>query len=168
MAKELFNKDAIFISDQKNQSDVFKEIVPKLQKLGLVKDDFLENLLAREDKYPTGISLRPLSRQLPDIAIPHTEGKYVNTSMIVPIVLKENVEFKNMVNPPESLPVKFMFMILSKDSDIHAEILGNIMDFLSKQATEDLIKLFNSKTPEEVYEFLKANFETRKSVETIG
>lgn len=168
MAKELFKKDAIFISEKKNQRDVFKEIVPNLQKLGLVKEDFLENLLIREDKYPTGISLKPLSRQLPDIAIPHTEGKYVNTSMIVPIVLKEKIEFKNMVNPPESLPVKFMFMILSKDSDVHAEILGNIMDFLSQQSTEDLIKLFNSKTSEEVYRFLKAKFETRKSVETIG
>ncbi|QNQ84233.1 PTS sugar transporter subunit IIA [Lactobacillus sp. PV037] len=168
MTKELFSKDAVFVSEKENQSEVFKEVVPKLQKLGLVKEDFLENLLTREDKYPTGISLRPLSRQLPNIAIPHTEGKYVNTSMIIPIALKKNIEFKNMVNPPEDLPVKFMFMILSEDSDIHAKILGDIMDFLSEQSAEDLIELFNSKTPAEVYDYLKSNFNFRKSVEAIG
>lgn len=168
MAKELFKQDAVFVSEQKSQNDVFKEVVPKLQKMGLVKADFLENLLIREKKFPTGISLRPLSRQLPNVAIPHTEGKYVNTSMIVPIVLKNSVDFKNMVNPPETLSVKFMFMILSQDSDIHAEILGNIMDFLSKQDPEDLIKLFNSKTPQEIFNYLAANFKTRKSVEAIG
>lgn len=126
--------------------------------LGYVKGDFIENIIEREEKYPTGISTRPLSRELPNVAIPHTEGKFVNTRLIVPIALKKPVQFNNMVNPSESFDVKFLFMILNDNPDMHSNILAQIMDFLAKTDADDLNQLFNSVDSDKIYEFLENNF----------
>lgn len=106
--------------------------------------------------------MRPLSRKLPDVAVPHTEGNYVSTQLIVPIALRNSATFNNMVNPTEKLKVKFLFLILNNDPDMHSTILAKIMDFLAGTSVDDLNELFNSDSNEEIYDFLENNFETEK------
>lgn len=160
MASEnLFRKDAVFVTDKTDRNEIFKDVYHKLLDMGLVKGDFIENIIDREEKYPTGILTRPLSRELPNIAIPHTEGEYVNTRLIVPVALEKPVIFNNMVNPTEELEVKFLFMILNDDPDMHANILARIMDFLAQSSPDDLNELFNSTSPARIYQMLEENFD---------
>ncbi|MCT3347780.1 PTS sugar transporter subunit IIA [Lactobacillus hominis] len=156
--KKLFNKKAVFVTDKTDRNEIFRDVYQELLDLGYVKGDFIQNIIEREDKYPTGISTRPLSHDLPNVAIPHTEGKFVNKQMIVPIALKQPVKFNNMVNPTETLEVKFLFMILNDNPDLHSNILANIMDFLAQTDVEDLNDLFNETDPEQIYDFLETNF----------
>ena len=83
--KGLFADDAVFISSQSDKEAVIREVYQKLLDRGYVKGDFIEHILERENKYPTGIDTSPISKDLPNVAIPHTEGEFVNTRMIVPI-----------------------------------------------------------------------------------
>ena len=106
--------------------------------------------------------MRPLSRELPDVAVPHTEGDYVSAQLIVPIALRNSATFNNMVNPSEALEVKFLFLILNNDPDMHSTILAKIMDFLAGTSVDDLNELFNSDSNEEIYDFLENNFENEK------
>ena len=76
--QSLFDENAIFISKSTQKEDVIKEISDKLLKMGFVKEKFLENVLAREKDYPTGIDLSVVDPELPNIAIPHTEAEFVN------------------------------------------------------------------------------------------
>ena len=41
---------------------------------------------------------------MPNVAIPHTEGEFVNARLIVPIALKHPIKFQNMIEP-DSLPI---------------------------------------------------------------
>lgn len=158
-SEDLFRKDAVFVTDKTDRNEIFKDVYQKLLDMGLVKGDFIDNIIEREEKYPTGILTRPLSRELPNVAIPHTEGKFVNARLIVPIALKNPVTFNNMVNPTEELQVKFLFMILNDDPDMHANILARIMDFLAGSSPDDLNELFNSTSPAKIYQMLEENFE---------
>jgi mannitol/fructose-specific phosphotransferase system IIA component (Ntr-type) len=81
---EFFFKDTVYVSDKQSQEEVFEEVYQDLLKKELVTEDFLENLLLeRERNYPTGLDLSPVSKILPDIAIPHTESEFVRTTRII-------------------------------------------------------------------------------------
>lgn len=158
----LFAKDAVFISNATDRDEVFSEVYSKLLKAGYVKGNFLSHVLEREDKYPTGIDTSPISKDLPNIAIPHTEGEFVNARLIVPVELKHPIMFKNMVDPSKKLEVKFWFMILNNDPEGQANVLAQIMDFLSHTPVEKLNKLFNLNSTNEIYDFLIDNFKQDK------
>lgn len=86
-------------------------------KRAMSKMIFLCNLKERENNYPTGIDITPISTELANVAIPHTEGEFVNARLIVPVKLTQEVTFKNMILPDEELSVKFLFMILNNDPE---------------------------------------------------
>lgn len=153
-----FSKDAVYVMDGNNQDEILKEIYDQLIEGGYVKGNFLEHILNREHNFPTGLNLNTISENLPNIAVPHTEGEFVNTSLIVPVALKNPVIFHNMIKPREELEVKFLFMLLDNHPDGQAQLLSQVMDFLAKTPVNELRNFLNFENTESIYEFLKQNF----------
>lgn len=156
--QEFFNPDAVFVTSKSTCDEVLKNIYQLLSKKDYVKDGFLKHIIEREHNYPTGLTLSTLGKDLPCIAVPHTEGQFVKKRLIVPVSLKNPVTFKNMVNPEEDLSVKFLFMLLETNPDGQAVLLSKVMDFLAKTDPEILKKLFNCQTPDRIYQILNENF----------
>lgn len=154
----LFEKDAAFISHAETRSQVFEEVANKLVAQGLVKPEFLRNLNEREDNYPTGIDMTPVSTDYPNIAIPHTETEFVNSRKIIPVKLSTPISFSNMIDPDQKLEVRFLFMILNNDPEGQANMLAQIMDFINKTSHDQLIDFFNSDSERAIYDFLSNNF----------
>lgn len=154
----LFAKDAVYISDSVDRDMVFSDVYRNLLKAGYVKGNFLSHVLEREDLYPTGIDTSPISKELPNIAIPHTEGEFVNARLIVPVLLKHPIRFNNMVDPQKTLDVSFLFMILNNDPTVQANVLAQIMDFLAHTSVDKLMELFSLDSTKEIYDFLTENF----------
>ena len=154
----LFSANAVFVSDASEPTTIFKEVSDKLLALDLVNDGFFNGINQREQQYPTGIDTSPIAKELPNIAVPHTEGEFVNTCLIVPVALKVPVSFKNMIAPDQSLPVKFLFMILNNNPEGQANILAQIMDFLRLTSVSKLQTLFNLTETDKIYQFLSENF----------
>ena len=154
----LFAKDAVYNSDSVDRDMVFSDVYRNLLKAGYVKGNFLSHVLEREDLYPTGIDTSPISKKLPNIAIPHTEGEFVNARLIVPVLLKHPIRFNNMVDPQKTLDVSFLFMILNNDPTGQANVLAQIMDFLAHTSVDKLMELFSLDSTKEIYDFLTENF----------
>ena len=154
----LFAKDAVYISDSVDRDMVFSDVYRNLLKAGYVKGNFLSHVLEREDLYPTGIDTSPISKKVPNIAIPHTEGEFVNARLIVPVLLKHPIRFNNMVDPQKTLDVSFLFMILNNDPTGQANVLAQIMDFLAHTSVDKLMELFSLDSTKEIYDFLTENF----------
>ena len=154
----LFAKDAVYISDSVDRDMVFSDVYRNLLKAGYVKGNFLSHVLEREDLYPTGIDTSPISKKLPNIAIPHTEGEFVNARLIVPVLLKHPIRFNNMVDPQKTLDVSFLFMILNNDPTGQANVLAQIMDLLAHTSVDKLMELFSLDSTKEIYDFLTENF----------
>lgn len=154
----LFAKDAVYIIDSVDRDMVFSDVYRNLLKAGYVKGNFLSHVLEREDLYPTGIDTSPISKELPNIAIPHTEGEFVNARLIVPVLLKHPIRFNNMVDPQKTLDVSFLFMILNNDPTGQANVLAQIMDFLAHTSVDKLMELFSLDSTKEIYDFLTENF----------
>ena len=154
----LFDKESVFISDKCRKEDVISEVSAKLQEMGLVKDKFMENVLLREKDYPTGIDLSVIDPELPNIAIPHTEAEFVNVRRVIPVHLNNEMEFKNMINPDQSLKVKFLFMILNDDPEGQSNILAQIMNFVTTTPVNELKTFFKRADTTAIYNYLVKKF----------
>lgn len=155
---ELFNRDFIYIRKEKTKEEVFDFVATDLLKRGYVTKDFYGNLLERESTYPTGMDMKVIDEELPNIAIPHTESDYVNKTLVVPVKLVEKIEFKNMIKPEESLEVSYLFMILNDQKEEQSNILASIMDFWSSNDPAELKEFFKYDKPNDIYNFLVKNF----------
>lgn len=154
----LFDKETVFILKGESQEEIFRTVANDLLEKDLVTDDFLENLLERENNFPTGIDLSVIDPKLPNIAIPHTEIEFVKTKRIIPIRLIQPIAFQNMIQPDQSLEVSFLFMILNDSATEQSNMLADIMDYLNQTDPKELGDFFESTKEEEVYEFLVDNF----------
>lgn len=154
----IFCEDTVFVSSQTSQNDVFREVYDILLKKKLVTVDFLDHLIEREENYPTGLDLTLIDQALPNIAIPHTESEYVNTTRIIPIKLNHPISFNNMIQPKTELKVSFLFMILNKDGETQSNLLATIMDFINALDQSTLLHFFQLNDPKEIYTFLTKNF----------
>lgn len=156
--KSIFASDAVFVSSETNQDKLLEEIYNQLLACGYVKGNFLAHIVEREHNYPTGLNTNTLGMDLPNIAIPHTEGEFVNTRLIVPVALENPVIFHNMINPSEALEVKFLFMLLETNPDGQAKLLSQVMNFLAKTPEKDLRNFLNFTDPDAIYQYLIQNF----------
>lgn len=156
--KKLFFEETIYVSGKTTQEEVFEEVYLNLLNKQLVTEDFLESLLERERNYPTGLDLSPVSDILPDIAIPHTESEYVRTTRIIPIKLKNEITFHNMISPSDQLSVRFLFMILNDNGEAQAGMLAAIMDFINSVDKDALRSFFELENTEAIYKFLEEYF----------
>lgn len=154
---ELIDKDLIFILNAEEKEDVFKEIYTTLYEKDLVTEDFLNMIIKRENEYPTGMDMSVIDGVDYNIAIPHTESYAVKTKKVIPVKLEEEILFNNMINPEESLKVKFLFIILNDGSDEQTGILAKIMDFVTQ--TKDINTLFEMDSKEEIYKYIQNNFD---------
>lgn len=154
----LFSEDTVYVSEGNSQTAVFEEVYQSLLAKKLVTENFLDNLIEREENYPTGLNLAPISQELPNIAIPHTESEFVNTTRIVPIKLKKDILFHNMIQPDEVMNVRFLFMILNQNGEEQSGLLADIMDFINSIEQTELIDFFNEEDPKMIYQFLEKNF----------
>lgn len=157
--QDYFSKNAIYVMDGATQDEILKKIYDQLVQQGYVKENFLEHIIEREHNFPTGLNLNTLGDDLPNIAVPHTEGAFVNTSLIVPAALKKPVIFHNMIKPQEEIEVKFLFMLLDDHPDGQAQLLSKVMDFLAKTPADELRNFLNFENIESIYQFLEQNFQ---------
>lgn len=155
MTEKMLDPASCFVIDAEDQEDLFTQVYQRLLKEGLVADGFLDQVIEREENYPTGLSSQNLGADLPNLAFPHTEGIFVKKDRLVPIKLLKPVTFHSMVDPQVSLPVGFCFMLLDDKADGQAKLLSQTMTYLSQANPSELKELFSLTDPQAIYDFLE-------------
>ena len=150
---QLFQQDLIFKEEFTNLDEAFEAMADKLFKRGLVKETYLEAIKEREKNYPTGIDLSVVEKNFPNVAIPHTESQYCNATYVILVKLKNEITVKNMMDSNIELQVKYLFMILNEAGGEQANILANIMGFVTDKANIDSLE--KAETIKELYEVVQ-------------
>ena len=153
-----FAKNAIFVSKEKSKEKIFKAVYQDLVEKGYAQGDFYQDILSRENNFPTGLSLKTLGPSLPNIAVPHIEGVFVKKSLIVPVAIKYPVTFNNLIDENQNFSVKFLFMLLDATPDGQAKLFSAVLDFLANTSQDELKYLFEMDNAEEIYKFLSEKF----------
>ncbi|OCB00876.1 PTS sugar transporter subunit IIA [Clostridium beijerinckii] len=143
------NSDLIALNlEVKNKEEIIQELGKRMFEKGYVKSTYIDAVLEREKTLPTGLDIGEMC-----VAIPHTDSKHVNESNVALAVLKNPVEFRNMIDPSKKVEVMVVFLLAINDPDSQVTLLSKLMSVF--QNVELLKQIKNSSSTEEVTKLLK-------------
>lgn len=124
--------------DFKTSDEVIQAIGGKLFEAGFVKESFVQAAIDRESNLPTGL---PLGGKI-NAAIPHTEIEHVLKPALGMATLMNEVEFRNMVSPTDSVPVRLVFLLALEQPKAQIEMLQEVAGVLQNaDLVERLVSL---------------------------
>lgn len=148
MDNKLIYRDLIFVNQEfDSQYEMLSFLNNILEEKGFVKDTFLENVLKREKKYPTG-----LDTGLIKVALPHTDSENVNKSCVTVCTLKKPIIFGQMDEPENKIEANIVFLLAIKDSKQQVPVLAKLMGVFAD--SKKLKEIYESKNIDDVYKML--------------
>ena len=145
-----FYGDLIYLNrDFSDREEMFNEIGTVLIEKGMVKPAYIEEILKREESFPTGIDLGYMQ-----VAMPNVEAKHVNDNAMFVVTTKKGVEFEN-AEDDGIVNSKIIFGLIVKDSEKHLDFLMKLVELYQKE--DVLKKIYDSNDVEEVMTILKQN-----------
>ena len=128
---QLFDKELIFCLTAESQEELFHQVADLLEERKIVKSSYREALLDREKSFPTGLDMEFLGKNLPNVAIPHTDIEHNLTENVVVAKLDRPVTFHNMIVPSNEVQVSLLFFIINNSNASQTNILAQLMDFFT-------------------------------------
>ena len=126
-----FSKDLVFCLEADNQEQLFDQVATLLEEKKVVTDTYRSALIEREKMFPTGLDMEFLGKDLPNVAIPHTDTIHNLTENVVVVRLAKPITFHNMITPDKEVEVSLLFFIINNSSSSQTNILAQLMDFFT-------------------------------------
>ena len=147
-----FRKDLVFCLEADNQEQLFDQVATLLEEKKVVTDTYRSALIEREKMFPTGLDMEFLGKDLPNVAIPHTDTIHNLTENVVVVRLAKPVTFHNMIAPDKEVEVSLLFFIINNSSSSQTNILAQLMDFFTGNGhLEELSKITE---PEALFQYI--------------
>ena len=147
-----FSKDLVFCLEADNQEQLFDQVATLLEEKKVVTDTYRSALIEREKMFPTGLDMEFLGKDLPNVAIPHTDTIHNLTENVVVVRLAKPVTFHNMIAPDKEVEVSLLFFIINNSSSSQTNILAQLMDFFTGNGhLEALSKIIE---PEALFQYI--------------
>lgn len=115
-------------------------LVGKLQKLGYVNEKYLEQVINREEEFPTGLAFEHIS-----VALPHANPEDVYQSACVIGRCLKPVNFGCMEAPEKELPVELICVLALNNPNQHLTLLSKLMELFSDKKQIENIRGAKSK-----------------------
>ncbi|MBF7096091.1 PTS sugar transporter subunit IIA [Alkalibacter mobilis] len=132
--------------------DAIEKTVDQIIEKKIVGPEYKDAIIGREKTYPTGL---PTKGQ--GVAMPHTDGEFVNVESFFVSVLNKPVYFKEMGNSRNTVKVRILFIPIMKNSKSQLEMLQVIVNLIQNETLVDQIA--NEKDPKEVYDIISKEIE---------
>ena len=147
-----FSKDLVFCLEADNQEQLFDQVATLLEEKKVVTDTYRSALIEREKMFPTGLDMEFLGKDLPNVAIPHTDTIHNLTENVVVVRLAKPVTFHNMIAPDKEVEVSLLFFIINNSSSSQTNILAQLIDFFTGNGhLEELSKITE---PEALFQYI--------------
>lgn len=131
MSDIFFDESIILLEvEAKTKEEVLTAMGENLRGKGLVKESFINKIIARESEFATGLPTKGVS-----VAIPHTDVEHVNRKTISVAILKDTVDFGIMGDAEETTPVKIVFMLAMDQAHDQLSLLQRLMQIFQDEDT---------------------------------
>lgn len=146
--KIVIGKDLICLDlEASNSIEVISKLGKKLVDRNLVKQEYIQEVLEREKKFPTGLPT------IIPVALPHADAESCYKTSMAIGVLKKPVKFFEMGNPENELNVELIFMLAIVDHKEQVIWIKNMMRIFKN--IEVLKKIKNARKSSEIEVLLK-------------
>lgn len=147
--KSFINVQAIMTGlKAESNTQVIKLLGDKLYELGYVNKDYVSAVIEREATFPTGLVLEGKY----NVAIPHTDTKYVHNAGIAFTSLEKPVIFKNIEDQKSEVETNMVFLLAVKDPKEQVELLQKLVEIFQNEELID--KIYQTRNSEEVKDLL--------------
>lgn len=135
--------------DGKNQKELFQNVGEDLYRKNYVTEGYLEGIIDREAKYPTGLATQSLN-----IALPHSDPEYIKEPFIYIARNNRPIQMLQMGDNTE-LKCNYFFFLGIKEPNKQVGLLSKLMELFMD---ENFIKSLKSIDDEkDMYELIKTN-----------
>jgi PTS system galactitol-specific IIA component len=117
---------------------------------GYVKETFVQAVLDREAKFPTGLQTQALG-----FAIPHTDTEHVLKPAVAIATLEKPVAFKAMGTEEAEVQAELVIMLAISDPSAVVPVLRSVVSIAENEPT--LLAIRNAETAEQVLELVCAH-----------
>ena len=142
----------MFCLHAKDQTDLFKQVASLLEERQIVTPTYRSALIEREKSFPTGLDMEFLGKDLPNVAIPHTDIVHNLTENVVVVRLDKPVTFHNMIAPDKEVQVSLLFFIINNTSSSQTNILAQLMDFFTSNGNLEALSKLDSE--DKLYQYI--------------
>jgi PTS system galactitol-specific IIA component len=149
---KLFDPEMIAVGAQAaNTKEAIQLLGGIMAKKGFVEELYWEDVLKREETFPTGLPTQPVA-----IAIPHADPDRVIKSGIAIAVFEEPVKFRIMgSNMPDTLDVPVVFMLALKDFKQQTAVVRDLM--LLIQSGETIRAIYGADNSRDVFQIINGS-----------
>lgn len=121
-------ENIILDCDAQDWEQVIRIAGARLRENGYIDDAYIEAIIEREKQYPTGLPTDDVIT-----ALPHANSGAVYKTGVCAVRLSHPVDFRNMGDPDEILPVELAFVLANASGpDAHLEDLQELMDCFTR------------------------------------
>ncbi len=145
--KSFLSPSFIQLSDSYlDQKELFSNINSVMLEHDYIEKSYLDNVIEREEKYPTGL-ITPLL----NIAIPHTDPIHIKKPFIFITKLQKPLSFGAMGTDDVKIDVNWIFSLGVTHAETQLILLQELISLFSKEdKVKTLISLNNEK---DIYDF---------------
>lgn len=105
--------DLVFLDESARDAEtLLRDVGLRLVEQGLARPSFVEAIVARERRFPTGVETGTVAA-----ALPHTDPEHVEIESIAFVRPAKTVEFRAMGDPSRTVPVQAAFIMLIADGE---------------------------------------------------
>ncbi len=158
--KWFVEENLIMPMSAETKQDAIRQLGSLLEKNGYVRETFLPAVLAREEKYATGLPTQPLG-----VAIPHTDSEHVLNRAVAVGILEKPVRFCMMGDSEDAgTDVGLIMMLAVPDKKDVMTMLQQVMGIIQNQ--DFLQALADTEERSEVVKMLDRELNVSESSET--
>ena len=142
-----FNHQIALLKKNVSSKEVaFQLLADELMENDCVNQDFLANIIKREEVFPTGLEINGIG-----VAIPHTDSEYVKESQVGFLSLKKPLSFTEMGTNDKVIEVSLLFMLALKEPHEQLEMLQRLIEMFQQEGVlESLMKVDQEKAYQEI------------------
>lgn len=147
---DLIHKDTITAGlAAESAEQAIRTLAGMLRKQGAVEAGFAEDVLAREEKFPTGLPTQPFA-----VAIPHADPDHILSSAIAVATLEQPVAFGRMGGSASAtVDARVVFLLAIKETEAQVVLIQQLMQLLQNSALLD--NLIEAGDSEQVMDILR-------------
>lgn len=136
-----FNHQIALLKKNVSSKEVaFQMLADELLENNCVNQDFLANIIKREEIFPTGLEINGIG-----VAIPHTDSEYVKESQVGFMSLEKPLSFLEMGTNDKEVPISLLFMLALKEPHEQLEMLQRLIEMFQQEGVLELLMKVDQK-----------------------
>lgn len=146
---EMLHEDLIFFDfEASDRYDLINKLGAAAIEAGYAVEGYPADVIEREDLYPTGLPVEGMK-----VAVPHAMvQEHVNKSTIVAAKLAHPIDFKEMGDGENDVPVEMVFMLVVKGDHGTLAVLTQLISIFAEPELHSQLEKVS--TPAELIELL--------------